>query len=284
MAMNVSAVRGWQWLGLGLLVGLVLGGARIFWEGQSSDPAAATIGQLEFESLLKAPGDHGLGGVTVYPPHDGFHFVTARRANGRSVVYAAPVEYRPRSPVTLAGKKLAFREYLGRMSVGYRYVWTDDWRVRLATWVGGSVAVIGIAWPLLLMLLILLGLAPPAPVREPAYDLDRFQAEAPPAAPVSRAVDAKEMEKLRVLEAEMERNLGAGMAHSNIAPIPAQKNASVEGSSQLTPGSLRPDERFSATQSEAPITEKPQEDKSYAGTFYPTEVHVPKKPPKDEGI
>jgi hypothetical protein len=128
------------------------------------------------------------------------------------------------------------------------------------------------------MLLIRLKLAPPPPVREPAYDLDRFMAEDAPAAPVSRAVDAKEMEKLRVLEAEMERNLRAGMAQSSASPVPAQQNVSVEESSQLTPDSLRPDERFSATQAEPRIAEKTKEDKSYAGMFYPTVAHAPKKP------
>src|SRR2546421_7298373 len=114
MITNISAVRWWQWLGLSLLVGLLLGGARIYWEIQSSDPAAVTLGQNQFESLLKAPGDRALGEITVYPPHDGFHFVTARQANGRSVVYAAPVNYRPKSPPMLAGKTLPFREYLQR--------------------------------------------------------------------------------------------------------------------------------------------------------------------------
>jgi hypothetical protein len=287
MAMNVSAVRWWQWLGLSLLVGLLLGGARIYWEGKSSDSAAVMIGQAQFESLLEAPDDRGLGEITVYPPHDGFHFVAARQGNGRSVVYAAPVVFRPKSPVTLAGKTLSFRDYLGQMSVGYRYVWTDDWRVRLTMWVGGSVAAIGIAWPLLLMLLIKLGLAPPAPAREPAYDLDRFNAQEPAAAPTARAVTARDLEKLSVLEAELERNLRAGMAplsSAPSAPSAAPQNISVEESSQLTPGSLRRDERFSATRAEPPMTQKPKEDKSYGGTFYPTVAHAPKKPSNGEDV
>src|SRR4051812_6473720 len=104
MAMNISAVRWWRWLGLGVLVGLMLGGARLYWEGQSSDPAAVSIGQSEFEAALKDSGDRGLGAITVYPPRDGFHFVTARQGNGRSVVYAAAETYRPKLPMALAGK------------------------------------------------------------------------------------------------------------------------------------------------------------------------------------
>ncbi len=276
--MNVSAIRWWQWLVLSLLVGLLLGGARLYWEGQSSDSSAVMVGQLEFESLLTAPGDQRLGEITVYPPHDGFHFVTARQGNGRTIVYAASTDYRPKSPVTMAGKTLAFRDYLERRSVSYRYVWTDDWSFRLVTWVGASVAVIGIAWPLLLMLLIRLRLAPPPPVREPEYDLDRFKSKDPLAPPVRGEVDPKEIAKLHVLEAELERNLRAGMAPSSDAPTPAPNTVSVKESSEPAPGSLRPDERFSATQADPMvITEKPKEDKSYAGTFYPTVAHAPKE-------
>src|SRR5256885_1518188 len=83
--------------------------------------------------------------------------------------------------------------------------WTDDWRVRMGSWLGGSVVIIGIGWPLVLMVLIRAGLAPPRPVREPAYDLDRFKSENAPTMPAGREIDPKEIEKLHVLEAELER-------------------------------------------------------------------------------
>src|SRR5438477_2820041 len=111
MATNISAVRWWQWLALSFIVGMLLGGARMYWETQSSDPSAVTIGQAEFEGSLTDAGDRTLGAITVYPARDGFHFVTARQANGRSVVYAAAETYRPKSPAALAGKTLAFRDY-----------------------------------------------------------------------------------------------------------------------------------------------------------------------------
>src|SRR5205823_6031472 len=149
-----------------------------------------------------------------------------------------------------------------------RFVWTDDWRVRLGTWVVVSVGLIGIAWPLLLMLLIRLGLAPGRPAKARAYNLDRFKFENPPAAPASREVDAKELEKLRVLEAELERNLRAAMSQSPPSATASPNSIADQDSSPPSVNSLRPDERFSATQGEPLVaTAKPDEEKSYGGTF-----------------
>jgi hypothetical protein len=274
MAMNVSAVRWWQWLALSVLVGVLLGGARLYWEGQSADPSAVTIGQVEFERLATASGDMRLRDITVYPARDGFHFVSARQGNGRHVVYAAPVEYRPKSPPTMAGKTLAFPEYLDRISVVYRYVWTYNWKMRLGIWLAASVAIIGVAWPLLLTLLIHLKLAPPRPVRQPVYNLERFSTEA---APLAREINPKELEKLRVLEAELERSIGAGAVHA-----PPTRPAQSSETSDADEGLLRPDERFSGTAGEPLVAaEQAKEDKAYAGTFYPTVAHAPKKPSKE---
>ena len=274
MMIKVSAVRWWQWLGLAMVVGLLLGGARIYWEGQSADPTAMVVDQDRFERWITSKGDRVLSGITVFPAKDGFHFVSASRSTGKNIAFAAPEEYQPKLPALLAGKTMKFREYLDQQSVAYNYIWTEDSRTRMAFWVGLSVAVIGFAWPLLLKLLIRLGYAPAPPVPAPAYNLDRFKTEEKTMTAASNQISQSDREKLRQLEAELDRNLRGG---ANDAPAALRRGENMETSPKSDEG-LQPNARFSATQTETVQTvETPKEDKTYRGTFYPTEVHTPKK-------
>jgi hypothetical protein len=148
----------------------------------------------------------------------------------------------------------------------YKYAWWETPRGAYALYVSGGVIVVGILWPLMLHVLVLMGLAR-AP--EEGFDLANYKPKkTATAAKPSTALTHDEAERIRQLEEELERKLRDGAGPRVAAP------AAVAAA---------PVKQLNATAVEPPKEEvkKPARPKGYGtdqGDYYPTEVHGKSKP------
>ena len=293
--MYVERVKRWQWLLLSVLVGLALWYARRpdasdlarYGEGLN-DPAA-------FENALfgAVDGVPRVQGLTVHRQaiDDGAgsrrtaYVVSGDYCDGRPDpidgtfrwrprFFLAPVPYRARMNLYNLGgtddeAAEAVRRYERMESptvldflrlletakvVSYTHAW---WRTYpAATWVGGSVLLVGVVWPTVINLLAYGRLTRPR--EEKGVDLSKVRSTATPAPPGTSGPD---IEHLHQLEAELEANL-SGAAGPEPDPQPA-----------ATP---RPAPALSTAPLE-PVAAPAHDDTvfgAHADDFYPTERHA----------
>jgi len=297
--MRIEAFKRWQWAVLGLGLGLLIS----FWRGLVGSEAALdgrmTLDTIEFERLLARGSIDGkplLRDIEVYPMPDGSFWITAEqlltdktrdRPEDRYVPVRvhAPTPYvptlnRPAKP----DPKFTVIDYLKAMKAktpvaDFSTRWWDREPIRSVLFAAVGLALLGGAWPMLIPLLT--GVEPTQRRggdrrrAEPQYDLSRFGRSKPEPASTPaahRGLSQDEIEKLRQLEAELERSLRSRQEDATDSSATA---AGKDKSVTPPPPTIRP---LTAAPLEQPtVPEKPKEHKEFAGEFYPTETHVKKK-------
>ncbi|WP_428937579.1 hypothetical protein [Fontivita pretiosa] len=297
--MRIEAFKRWHWAILGLGLGLIVS----FWRGLQGSEAALdgrmTLDTIEFERLLARGTIDGkplLRDIEVHPMPDGSFWITAEqlltdktrdRTEDRYIPVRvhAPTPYvptldRPAKP----DPKFTVVDYLRTMKAktpvaDFSTRWWDREPVRSVLFAAVGLALLGGAWPLLIPLLT--GVEPTQRRggekrrAEPEYDLSRFgrsKAESVSTPAARRGLSDEEIEKIRQLEAELERSLRARQQDSTDAAAPAAEQGKPTAAPSPT---IRP---LAAAPLEQPtVPEKPKEHKEFAGEFYPTETHVKKK-------
>jgi hypothetical protein len=248
--MTVASVKHWQWLALGVVVGLMLWGARRWSNADPGRLGDAIYDPARFERALttKIAGVPAFKRVSVYRTtlDDGagtsrvVHVVSGKFCDGRidpgdgryhwrPAVFVAPVPYETSADVVgLATIEAVMRyravgdptvlDFLRMLEesglVEYRHAWWDTYP--MPTWFGGSVLLIGVAWPLALNLVLYGWLLRP---REPkGIDLSAVSSAAARTAAVRQDLTEEDLERLR----EMEAALAAGLASTQaLGPVGA---------------------------------------------------------------
>jgi len=309
VAMRIEDLKRWHWIVLGLAVGLGISYWRGSIDAEMALRGYDSLDVAAFERNLTATSRDGrplLRNIRVYPAEEGVYWVAAeelperggrrrggwdgwrRNRNQPNADQPAPqAEYNPvmvrtttpfvprNNPQAPTNPNYTVVDYLTEMKsqhpgLDFSNRWWDKDPLRSTIWALAGVLVIGGIWPSIINLLIGAGLGHRTEKKESEYDLSRFGKEEP--APVAKAEPtAAELEKLRQLEAELERNLAAsGLSAQNLDAPAAGTDVSSAPAEQplrvLTSGPV-----------ESPATDdKPPEDKHYAGEFYPTVTHVKK--------
>jgi hypothetical protein len=294
--MHFTDMRWWQWAIIGLLLGALAGSVRSFYADIPDAGVHETLSQKEFERDLFRKSSDGkssyFDSLKVVPFENrqiiiGEYTVTAHHRDPKNpkarptvthesrrfrMVPTVPYKPGPRFKGDFP-KNLTVAEFLGwvqqhhpALNVRYRYNSWDTPKTQFAMWIGGSVLLFGLVWPVTINFLTFGRPWRPKPPKE-EYDLDRFgKGEPEPPPPPPPEVDH-------------------GAIHSQIAAIEAELEAGTTASTAPAPSSTVEDRpadasvrKLDAGPLEAPSTrDESQEKKDYAGEFYPTTTHVTKK-------
>jgi hypothetical protein len=275
--MNLEDFKRWHWMVIGTLLGLTVGYLQT---AVGFDPLSAPTRALEqpiFEAELhqQVLGAPTIKDVTLYP-NGSLIMVKFQRlmrsTDGRTYVYGQwqmtpPVPYQPSTgPNRDRGLHYTVADYLAELhandtSIRYGFAWWATKPMTVFLWTAGGLILIGGIWPTVVNLLIGAGFGRAKPADD-AYDLSRFQREAdllPAPAPV---VD-EQMLRLRELEEELAKN--AQTATCEQAP-----NAAAPAPKPLVAQPLEP------------LPPVAQEEKDYAGEFYPVARSTHKNTPDEE--
>ena len=283
--MNLPNLKGWQWVAVGLALGLVVGLLRKFANDLGVADYGETInGRIDFERAMVrdtplADGTtvRAFRGVTVYPERlageGGMRsvYVVAGsligrgRINPQSGQTEAEVERRcfvadagPYRSQTDGREYPSVMDYLDSLrpaGVRYTYAWWNDGRWTLPVWSGAGVLVVGLALPALLNLLAYGSLRAP---REAEAEADAGPARAaPPAETAPPEGLADEIESYNEgLEGQLAGQHTAGASAAPVAagaPVKQLRNEAVAAA----PVEAGPGKEFGATKDD----------------FYPTERH-----------
>ncbi len=264
--MGIEDLKRWHWIAIGVVLGIVLAGARMMVDPDETDSADTRISA---ETFVYGVG-HTTGGqanlplfrnIVVYPPVNDLDYVTGEQLMpipGTRKYQYKPISFHGTRPFRAAGRNSpTVRDFLQsaqkhNKDVSYRYAWWDDARFVWLTWVGGAVIVIGGVWPTLLNLMIGAGWGRPKKVKE-TFDLSRFKGEESKP-DEKKTVTQQDIEQLHALEAQLEEKLrptGAGHAGAEVATTEKPLR-------QLSGG---PVETVAAAQDQDP--------NEYKGEFYP---------------
>ncbi len=274
--MGIESLKRWHWIVIGALLGLTVGYSQtvVGFDPLRAEPRALAQQLFEEELHQRVNGRPKLKNVTLYP--DGsLLLVKLQRLmladDGRTFVYGQwqmtpPVPYRPATmPPRDNAPNYTVANFLADVagkdpSISYRFAWWATKPMTILLWTVGGLVVVGGIWPFVVNLLIGAGFGRPRPA-EDEYDLSRFQSEAdlnPAAVP-----NDEDGLKLKALEEELSKNLEGGafeQAPGAASPAPPMTLASEP----LQPA--------------APVAE---EDKDFAGEFYPVAHGAKKKPPAE---
>jgi hypothetical protein len=289
--MHITDLKWWQWAIVGLFLGALAGSVRSFYADIPDSGVRQTLSQKEFErDLFRKNEDRAypfFEDLKVVPWEDRQiiigRFMDVRRHRDPKNHKAKPtittqerifrvvpdVPYKPTArfkgdfPKDLTPVKfLAWvQQKHPELKVQYRYDWWTAPKAQFAMWIGGSVVLFGLVWPTTINLLLFGRPWRPKQPKED-YDLDRFEKTepTPPPAPTEADHDALHSQ-IAAIEAELETGAASGVSPSGI---------SVEA-----PAAIR---KLDAGPLEGGATaEQTQEEKDYAGEFYPTATHVPKR-------
>jgi hypothetical protein len=156
--------------------------------------------------------------------------------------------------------------------VSYKPGWWKDAKYCRMLWMGISVGVIGIIWPVTIALMTGAGLAG-RKVKESDYDLSRFGTGKATAAPsmAAKELDEAGRERLAAMNAALTTDLAANATDGSGAAKPAgtAAGAALPAAKPLTAETL------------APPTEEQKASKDYAGEFYPVVKPGVKEEPKN---
>jgi hypothetical protein len=281
--MRIEDLKRWHWVVIGIVAGLALGYLYASVEPQ----VPRSIGQQTFERDLTRKLDSGhaiLSNLVVYPPKDGVAVVTGmqlERVRGGGDQWAPkPFSFWVRMPYKPqenapgdASATTTVQEYLAHVAsqhdhVTFRYAWWRETTAIYTICVLGAVAVIGGIWPIVINLLVGAGFGRRSEP-DPEYDLSRFGQGQEESKAGKKEMTEADYDQLKALEAELERNLqpsGSGAAGQ-------------VGPGEGPPAAVR---ALSGVPLEASSLAQQQEDKDYAGEFYPTVAHAPKPKKKAE--
>lgn len=156
-----------------------------------------------------------------------------------------------------------FAEKFPDAGVTFRYAWWDAPELRIGAWMVVGFVVFGLILPMIVRLIV------PAPEREKSAGLGKVRSAKPqPVAP--KGPSAEDEAQLEALEAQLEKNL-EGAFPAGVESDDEQDDA---------PAPIR---TLNAGPVEAPQqAPTPQEAREYAGEFYPTVAHAPKKDPNEK--
>lgn len=261
--MPLRNVRPWQWMAVGALCGLLVGGVRTAWGPSYRDEVSRTIPQDQFERGVCSPptAPLHLNGLVVHPPDEtGARWVTGtlyERSGGTERIEAfkfrAPTPFEPK--VAMGSSALTVYDYLSQIDaripqaqLRFRYAWEEAPGALVWLWTAVGAIAIGIIWPLALR-----RLAGP-----PAAGID-YALLTGPAADQSKPVGPEGVDALNQwLE---ERLITEPLTPPSLASD--QDSGSAPALRALTIEPIGP----------APAPE-PEPPKSYGGDYYPTEAHA----------
>ena len=168
--MSVAALKRWHWLVISVIVGLGLAYVNRITSADFPAYGDSLRQQATFEaSLVQLIGsDPRFKDLVVQrcrvPKLGEVDFVYGRYCNGqvekdgayhyRPKYFVAPVPYRPTGEIdTVPTRDFgSIREFLGTINVPYTHAW---WRsYPTATWLSGSVILLGLVWPTLINLIV----------------------------------------------------------------------------------------------------------------------------------
>ena len=266
--MSIESWRWYQWLPIGLALGAVIGGVRVGIRERFEDSPARTIGRADLDTALSAglpDGGPAVTSMTVHPPRgDGVWWVTGNRVrllqlhtdphNANSPLVDAEV----RTPFKLASGGPQIWDELTRTHASFpqtspqpAYAWQEVPVMQIALWTVGIGVLVGGIWPPVMALLIGAGFG--RRTNEPAYDLNAFL-------PETVATETPPLPYALVPNGDSERELSSQRLPEKPKPVVSVATLSSAPSDPAAPP-------------------EPQAPKSYAGQFYPTQVHVPAPPP-----
>jgi prepilin-type N-terminal cleavage/methylation domain-containing protein/prepilin-type processing-associated H-X9-DG protein len=263
--MNIQDLDRWHWVVIGLAVGAAAACGQVLMLADRPVGGPDFITQSAFESKLKfAPimGKPHLTGIVIHPMREvdlvSLCELDAETLEYRDRWFAAPKPYVPLGRERLAGPSV--RDYLivepmADPSIRVSFAWWELPAGAIAIWAVGGAVVIGGVWPFILNFMVGAGFG--RRQKEPAYDLSRFKSER--ASDQSKEMTDEERRHLEELEAEMM----AGLASAG-EPPPAAKSEGSPGVKQVG----------AEEAASAPVAA--EDDRAYAGEYYPVEKKVPR--------
>jgi len=284
--MHIEKIRRWQWMLIGLVVGLLLGSAYRSWTKTDWTAMYNVIGdQDRFEEILlrQDKGQPLFREVTIHPVASakeqvrafvvtGRYFDGPYAATGRMLAFEAPSPYPAGSAIErvssatsknfsqryAALKNPTIREYLGLIDeagfVDVQYAWWEIPAVVMLLWTAAGFFALGVFWPTVVNLLVYRSLFRPRV--EPGIDLSQVKSSA---AGESKAPTDADLQKL----AELESQLEASLAQDAAPAVTATATATLTSA----PAAL-------STQPVAPAAEENPDDRHFAlkpKDFYPTD-------------
>ena len=262
--MNLQDLKRWHWILIGLAVGAAAGWGRVMALADQAVGGPGFITQAAFEAKLKYPpvmGRPHIAGIVIHPMRE-VDLVSLRELDTETLEYrdrwfAAPRRYVPLGHGPVDG--FSVRDYLigeamTNPSIQFSSAWWESPGGATAIGAVGGAVVIGGLWPFVLNFLVGAGFGQRP--KEPDYDLSRFKSEK--AHETRKEMTDEERRHLEELEAEMI----AGLASAG-EPPPAPKSGGSHGVKQL------------ATEEAASAPVVAEDDRAYAGEFYPVEKKTP---------
>ncbi len=265
--MNLQTLRRWHWMMIGLVAGLAVGAGRILSAADERIGGAGFVNQSVFENDLRVPplaGKPYVKGIVLHRAQtfanlDIVSFWGMDPATGeyRQFRLVAPRPYRPLAARIVPAANYNVAEFLRdaaatNPAIAFQNAWWDAPAIAICLWALLGAVVIGGIWPTVLDLIYGRNRTP----RE-EYDLNRFGKYAE--LKTNSAVTANDTQRLAELEAEMSRAL----ANSKDEPSTSVATATA------------PVKELEAAPLEDSAAAISEEEKKYAGQFYPVEKHAP---------
>jgi prepilin-type N-terminal cleavage/methylation domain-containing protein/prepilin-type processing-associated H-X9-DG protein len=207
-------------------------------------------------------GKPHLARIVIHPMRE-VDLVSLRELDTETLEYrdrwlAAPRRYVPLGQGPVEGfsvRDFLISESAANPSIGFSSAWWESPGGAIAVGAVGGAVVIGGVWPVVLSFLVGAGFG--GKKKDPDYDLSRFKSER--AQEVTKEMTDEERRHLEELEAEMM----AGLASAG-EPPPVPKSGGSQGVKQL------------AMEEAASAPVVAEDDRAYAGEYYPVEKKVPR--------
>jgi hypothetical protein len=289
--MGIDEIKRWQWIVIGLLVGLCLGFA---WTSGEPTYDGRLSGQLEFERDLtrKHPKTNEplLRNIVIHPVELDFQkkkvqVVTFQRlyegAKSHKTYYQpqhfiAPVPYGQIMGLTQTSEPYAsvadFLKAFGKArgsTVSFRYGWESERPAAIALWTLGTTAVVGGLWPTFLSLMVGAGLGGHREKKKKEDYFDRFsRAPEPARAAAAAAVSDAERQRLDDMNRRLEAQLqAAGVIVDPNAP------AVEDPEGKILAGGVRKLEGGPLEMAPAAKTADEDDEIEVKGEYYPVLIH-----------
>jgi hypothetical protein len=304
--MNLAALKRWQWACIGVALGL----AFSLWRGWVGPEGTLvdrpTLEAVDFERLLLAKGGNAqpmIRKIRVHSRVDGVYWLTAeqlmrpsKKSNQEQYVpvkIPAKTPFVPKTnppPPANAGQQYTIVDWLRTMQskhpqIGFSTRWWAQEPVRSPMYAFfGLVLCAGVCPPLVWKLS---GVTPQQreqmekqkeleKAKKAAYDLSRFGKGKPEKKAAKPGITAQDLQHVRELDAELERQLSAGSASAAAAgqSVSSAGAGGGAGGGGATPNPGAPVQKLTGGPLEASADDKPKKPKRFGGEFYPTETHV----------
>lgn len=298
--MHLTDLRWWQWAIIGLLLGAGAGAIRSYYADIPDQGVTETMSQKIFErDLFRKNTDKAypyFSSLRVVPfegreiiiatytatlrrhePVEGQKKLKTVTTHEQRMVRVVPdVPYKPTKrfkgdfPKNMTPAQ--FLDWVAakhpNLKVKYEYAWWTTARAQFGIWMIGGLVAMGFIWPTTINLMLYRRPWRPKKPREEEYDLDRFGQD--PEKSASGPTPETDQANAAALDSnieEMEAQLAASSA-----------SASPDTASGETSIAQTPVRKLDGGPLEAPQEQQSAEDKKdYAGQFYPTVAHAPKR-------